>query len=352
MNKNMVKQRSIDIMVGLPHLSAGKLIERARALQQPVLVSANALSRWSLQRGWREWAGWSTSRLGNATGLHSLCLDSAGFSAMRRYGGYPWSIDDYVGLAACHPFRWWASIDYCVEREIAGNRDEVLDRISRTIRANIDCRIRAEDRGIAASFMPVIQGRLPCDYERCADALHKAIERAGLVGVGSMCRRAIHGPEGLIAVVDHLDRVLPPRVRLHLFGVKGEALHYLTPFSPRVASIDSQAYGVAARATARREGRSKSDLAVADAMEHWVRVQLKRLRQRPRRLAQQSPAVEPTRPPGPWERAIAEARQQMRELIESGDLDHDETTSAWIEQWAADIYQDRMGSGFRRPGAA
>ncbi|EQB05100.1 DUF7221 family queuine tRNA-ribosyltransferase-like protein [Sphingobium baderi] len=340
MNTSEVKQRSIEIIVGLPHLSAGKLLERARALQQPVLVSANAFSRWSLRQGWRDWSGWSTRVLGNATGLHSLCLDSAGFSAMTCLGGYPWTIDKYVSLAACHPFRWWASLDYCVEQEITGDRDEVVDRISRTIRANIDCRQRAEDRGIAATFMPVIQGRLPSDYERCADAMPAIIERAGLIGVGSMCRRAIHGPEGMIAVVDHLDRVLPPRLRLHLFGVKGQALPYLIPFSHRVASIDSQAYGVAARAAARRQGRSKSDLMVADCMEHWVRVQRDRLRQRPRRLTQPSPAVEPSGPRDPWACAMAEARRQMRELIESGDLDHDETTIGWIEQWAADLYQD------------
>ena len=343
MNKGAVKPRSLTVMVGLPHLADGKLLARARRLQQPVLISANALSRWSRKRGWREWTGWSTRQLGNAAGLHSLCLDSAGFSAMVSYGGYPWSLDDYIRLAAAHPFRWWASLDYCVEHEVAGDRDEVLDRISRTIRANVECRIRADDFGILPSFMPVIQGRLPSDYERCAEALSLTIERAGLVGVGSMCRRPIHGPEGLMAVVDHLDRTLPPRTRLHLFGVKGEAIPYLTTFSHRVASIDSQAYGVAARTAARRERRSKCDGLVADHMEHWVRMQHRRLRQASRQLPVQPLAPSPIRPEDPWELAIAEARAEIRALIESGDLDHDEVTALWVEQWAADIYRDCLG---------
>src|SRR3546814_5778935 len=76
----------------------------------------------------------------NAHGLRSLSLDSAGFSAMVTYGRYPWTVDDYVGLAAAYPFRWWASLDYCVEQEVASDRNEVLDRMSRTIRANIECR--------------------------------------------------------------------------------------------------------------------------------------------------------------------------------------------------------------------
>ena len=342
MNKKPVKQKSIALMVGLPHLSRGKLLERAIALQQPVLVSANALSRWSTRRGWREWAGWSLGSLANAAGLSSLCLDSAGFTAMARYGGYPWTVDDYVALASAYPFRWWAALDYCVEHEVAGDRDEVFDRISRTIRANIECRLRAEGAGILATFLPVIQGRLPVDYERCAEALSLTIERAGLVGVGSMCRRPIHGPEGLIAVVDHLDRVLPPRVGLHLFGVKGDALPYLMPFQRRVASIDSQAYGVAARSAARRAGQPKTDELVATHMERWVCAQHARLRKEPRRLPVTLPCPEPTRPDDPWQAAIAEARTEIRSLIEMGDLDHDETTIGWVEQWAADIYRDRM----------
>ena len=342
MNSGALKARSIDVMIGLPHLSDGKLLDRARRLQQPVLVSANAFSRWSRRRGWREWVGWSLRQLENAQGLHSLSLDSAGFSAMVSYGGYPWTVDDYIRLAAAYPFRWWASLDYCVEHQVAGDREEVLDRMSRTVRSNIECRLRADDEGILSTFMPVIQGRLPADYERCSDALSGTIDRAGLVGVGSMCRRAIHGPEGLIAVVDHLDRILPRPIRLHLFGVKGEALPYLTAFRHRVASIDSQAYGVAARNAARRDGRPKSDAVVADHMESWVRAQHERLRQPQRRLPVQLPEPEPARPDDPWEVAIAEARQQIRELIESGDLDHDETTAPWIEQWAADIYRERM----------
>lgn len=344
MNEPVPKKRSITIMVGLPHLADGMLLDRARRLHQPVLISANALSRWSTKRGWREWAGWSTSGLANAAGLHSLCLDSAGFSAMARYGGYPWTIDDYVRLAASYPFHWWASLDYCVEHQVAGDREEVLDRISRTIRANIDCRRRAEQEGLIGNFMPVIQGRFPSDYERCADGLWGTIERAGLVGVGSMCRRHIHGPEGLIAVIDHLDRTLSPRTRLHLFGVKGEALPYLKPFTHRVASIDSQAYGVAARAEALQTRRPKSDTMVADHMEHWVRTQRGRLQQPSRKLPVQPPPSEPVLTDDPWEDAIAQARQQMRELIESGDLEHDELTAPWTEQWAADIYADRMTS--------
>ena len=340
MNKKQIKASSVDVMVGLPHLGKGALLRRLEELGQPALISANALSRWSMARGWREWRGWKWSMLGNARGLTSLSLDSAGFTAMATYGGYPWTIADYVQLAAAFPFRWWAALDYCVEPEIATDREEVLDRISRTIRANIECRLHGEDAGIAANFLPVIQGRLPQDYERCAEALSLTIERAAIIGVGSMCRRSIHGADGLISVVDHLDRVLPRGVQLHLFGVKGEAIPFLMPFAHRVASLDSQAYGVGARVAARRQGKSKTDQFVAEHMTTWLVRQQERFLRPARYLPVQAPAALPPVPVDPWARAIMRARSETRDLIASGDLDHDQPVTPWIEQWAADLLEE------------
>lgn len=335
---------SIEIIIGLPHLNEGPILARARALNQPALISANGLSRWSQSRGCREWAGWRLNQLQNARGLRGLCLDSAGFVAASTYGGFPWTIADYVALAASFPFRWWASADYCVEQEIARDRDEVADRLSRTIRANRDCHRHAEDLGIADTLMPVIQGRRPDDYERCVDALWDILKPGILIGVGSMCRREIHGPEGLVAVIDHLDRILPVSARLHAFGVKGTALPFLLPYAHRVASIDSQAYGVGARRAALRQRRSKTDTFVADQMEQWIGGQRARLTARPIQLPQCG-SLEPDAPPtGPWEAAISQARKEIRDLIEAGELDHDELTASWIEQWAADIFRYRLAA--------
>src|SRR3546814_11420595 len=140
---------------------------------------------------------------------------------MVTYGSYPWTVDDHVRLAAAVPCRWWASLDYCVEQEVAGDRDEVLDRMSRTIRANIECRLRAEDAGIDATFMPVIQGRHPGDYERCAEALAPPTERTGPVGVGRMFRPPVPGADGPIRVVDRPDQLSLRRTPPASFGTQG-----------------------------------------------------------------------------------------------------------------------------------
>ncbi|MBA4751450.1 MAG: hypothetical protein H2055_04370 [Sphingopyxis sp.] len=331
---------SIEIIVGLPHLSEGPLLKRARAMGVPVLISANSLSRWKPRDGWREWAGWRLGTLANARGLRSLDLDSGGFSAMVRYNCIPWSVDDYMALAASFPFRRFASLDYCTEAAIAADREEVLDRIARTVRLNIECHTRAVDHGIISAFMPVIQGRLPEDYLRTLDGIAHLLRPGMVIGVGSTCRRPIHGREGLIAVYDCLDRNLPSWVRLHGFGNKGRALSYLAAFGDRIASIDSSAYGVSARQEALHNGRPKTDLLVADHMTRWIERQSARLSEA-RRFVQSEfdlPNLPPRANVDPWEVAIATAREEIRALIGEGEIDHDAMTAGWIEQWAADIY--------------
>src|SRR3546814_16454741 len=81
-------------MVVLPHLVVGIIFKRAVDMRVPGLVSANALSRWSRRKGWPEWQGWNLGQLANARRLASLSLDSAGYVAMARYGGFPWSTTD------------------------------------------------------------------------------------------------------------------------------------------------------------------------------------------------------------------------------------------------------------------
>ncbi|MBB4859178.1 hypothetical protein HNO88_002507 [Novosphingobium chloroacetimidivorans] len=324
---------SIEIIVGLPHLSDGPILRRARTMQVPALISANCLSRWRRHEGWRQWSGWRLASLANARGLRSLDLDSGGYVAMVTYGGIPWTVDDYMALASSFPFRRFASLDYCTEAGVARDREEVLDRLSRTIRANRDCRERTNDLGIEDRLMPVLQGRAPSDYERCADALAWSLASGKVVGVGSMCRRHIHGPDGLVAVFEHLDRILPDGVMLHGFGVKGTALSYLKGLEHRIASIDSQAYGVSARQDALERGVSKSDALVADHLERWTAAQRYRAAA-PARATQSELALPPPEPShnDRWEAAIATAREQIRSLIEEGQLDHDEVTASWVQE--------------------
>ncbi|MET3436028.1 hypothetical protein [Sphingomonas sp. 1185] len=327
---------TIEIVVGLPHLSKGPLLDQARAMQVPVLVSANAFSRWKRRHGCREWCGWRTRTLANTHGLASVDLDSAGFVLAVKERGIPWTVDDYIRLAGSFKFRRFASLDLCCEAEIAHNRAEVLDRVARTIQLNRACHAQAVDAGLASTFMPVLQGRVPDDYLRSWEGIAHLVRPGQVIGVGSLCRRHVTGVDGLIAVIDRLDRLLPADVRLHGFGVKGTALSLLAGFGGRVASIDSQAYGIAARREAYDTCRSKTGSMVARHMRQWTTRQHARAT---RRLPVQGlldlPASEP-QSNDPWQRALCDARSDIRALIVDGEIAYDQITDGWIEQWAAE----------------
>ena len=197
------------------------------------------------------------------------CLDSAGFVAMHRYGGYPWSPSEYLDLVAAYPWRWYAAMDLCCEPELGA---EVNERIARTVSNLVDLRALAASRGLPMP-MPVLQGWAPEDYARCVRLMGEAIgDWLDLVGVGSMCRRHMEGEHGLRAVVRALDAALPAHARLHLFGVKSTALGELS-HHPRVASSDSMAWDFAARMDARARGVSSTMRLRARSMGRWLRTQ-------------------------------------------------------------------------------
>jgi hypothetical protein len=227
----------------------------ARDLGAPVLVSANAF--------WRGNRFWVPNRA-----IFSGCdvaVDSAGFVAMLLYWHYRWALDVYVDFIKAFGPTWWAAPDYCCEPEIARDRAEVLSRVNRTAFKLDWARQVAADRGVPPP-MPVVQGWFPDDYERCLGLMP---DLPSLIGVGSVCRRQLHGPAGIMAVVRRLDEVLPAQVLLHLFGVKGDAIRWLAGH-PRVLSVDSAGWDAAARRERERNGESSCTVAYRSGyMRRW-----------------------------------------------------------------------------------
>lgn len=93
----MKHHHQVKMLLGLPTLSRGALLEKAGELSAPILISANCLSKWKEIDGDRRWQGFNTRSLENARG-REVHLDSAGFVAMHRYGGFPWTVEDYGDL--------------------------------------------------------------------------------------------------------------------------------------------------------------------------------------------------------------------------------------------------------------
>lgn len=260
-------------------------------MHAPVMASANSL--WDARSGkfspsWRKLGGLD---------VH---LDSGGFTSMKCHGGYRFTIEEYMDLAAEMEPTWYAAMDYCCEPEIIGasepGDDEkhaarlrhdaakgvssdyspaARDRIVKTLDNLDDMITEARVRRMPAP-MPVINGWKPEDYLWCAGLFDRYLfaysgrgEWPALVGLGSFCRRNVHGPEGIIEIMEKLAAVLPEHVRFHLFGVKGAAAIALRGH-PRVASIDSMAWSARARVVAREAGKPCDNELRADFMAHWL----------------------------------------------------------------------------------
>lgn len=250
----------------------------ARRHNAPILVSANAFWKNGAFRGYSALMDMEVP----------IALDCGGFVAMRRYGGYRWTVADYLELAVMLRPTWWASMDWCCEKEVATNREEVRSRVRKTVAvlAETLASVLTWNREIpgmpATSPMPVIQGWSPSDYLYCVELMQRfvfddpccpeVLGRSGwpsLVGIGSVCRRPLHGPDGLMRVIETLEAALPSHVKFHLFGVKSQAIHLLRD-RPRIASADSMAWNQAARWQAFKAKRSKTREMICSAMERWI----------------------------------------------------------------------------------
>lgn len=207
------------------------------------------------------------------------------------------------------------------------DEDAVLDRIFGTVRLNTLCLRGGERRAIADRFMPVPQGSHPDHYLRCIERMPWVLDHE-LVGIGSMCRRHLQGPHGILHVLNALDRAFEgSAARFHLFGLKSQAIA-IAAQHPRVASADSQAYGTAARQDARKAPISKSDAMLARVMARWHQRQLQAIIARPPiPPARDWPNHTTPIPSTPIEARVAETMEQLRELHETGEVDWSDLSS-------------------------
>ena len=304
------------VRVGLPYASRGTLLEAAQDIGGHTLLSAGAMHRQRRGKGDTD-RPWAFTRIGDAAWMSSSALDSAGFVAMMQ-GGYRWSVEEYVGWVCtlngddnagrAFPFGWWSAMDFCCEPEIASDRAEVEKRIRATVdsyRQTLEALNGWRDEGVTdvPDPMPILQGRTADDYVGCAHELARVISESSpctcpdgdewcaaewhrthkglpaLVGLGSVCRRNLHGPEGLLTILEALDKALPAHVRLHLFGVKGDSLpHIAARFAHRIESIDSMAWDLRARKEARAARISNTVEHRAEWMKRWHDAQTRKLR--------------------------------------------------------------------------
>lgn len=265
----------VTVRVGIP-IPGGSLVAAARDQGYPVLFSANAFV-FPYPKGHERAGEFRRFKVPDPEQFRGLdaALDSAGFVAAVKYGDYRWSLEDYVDLAQSHDWTFWSSMDYCVEPQVSRDRPLRILRIAATAQMLMLLNNEADRRSMKRP-MPVLQGWDADEYLLCAEWL--PLEKwPDLVGIGSVCRRHLNGPDGILSIVDKLDQALPPHVKFHMFGVKSSALAPLVNH-PRIASMDSMAWDFGARME-RRTGR---DMAFRiEKMRQWAEGQMAIVQEQP-----------------------------------------------------------------------
>ena len=293
-------------------LPGGKLLRYGIDSGLPLMFSENALARYQGGR----FRGFNLAAAAAIPPACDAALDSAGFTAAAHYGDYTFDVDDYLELVAARPWAFWSSMDYCCEQQIAPDMAMRRLRVDATIRRYWECSETAARRSLPPP-LPVLQGREPDEYARCAEQMGIGNHTA-LVGIGSVCRRHLHGPDGILSIFAALDTVLPIGCKVHAFGLKGAGTLGLLvrAFPGRLASSDSMAWDMGVR----REmptGRTQERRALA--MIDWHQREVRQLGA-PARFA--PVCTPPSRDLSVSEVALRAVGSAHGDLLLSGDLEY------------------------------
>lgn len=155
----------------------------------------------------------------------SICIDSGGFTAAKRWGAYPWEPAQYAefirAVSRDVPLDFCAILDYACERGV--NREHYqtnVERIEATIENERACREAAPD----LPWLPVLQG------DTLEERSYDLSRRRGLgmlptdyAGIGSVCGRGAKAARAVIRFY-----------AAHLFGVRYHA------FGMHVGAMDDK----------------------------------------------------------------------------------------------------------------
>jgi hypothetical protein len=154
--------------------------------------------------------------------IESICIDSGGFTAAKRWGRYPWTPAQYADWIAEESrdvqLDFCATMDYACEKTV--NRSILTtnkERIEESIQNELACRQVAPD----LPWLPVLQGDNLAEREFDLSLRRRlGLIPATFAGLGSICGRGVVGARQVIKFYRHQL----PGVKYHAFGLHVQAL--------------------------------------------------------------------------------------------------------------------------------
>lgn len=154
--------------------------------------------------------------------ISSICIDSGGFTAAKRWGRYPWTIAQYaewIGqMSRDVILDFCAVMDYACEPTV--NRSILATNQSR-IEATIENEIACKEVAPGLPWLPVLQGDNLAERTYDLDRRREmGLRPTDYAGIGSVCGRGAHGARQVVKF--YADRL--PGVKYHGFGMHIQAL--------------------------------------------------------------------------------------------------------------------------------
>ena len=193
----------------------------------------------------------SVSRLARrrkAVPVRRCIIDSGGFQAIAKHGGYPDPPSTYAAelrrLKAMLGRRLLAAVaqDFMCEPAALAKTGLSVTAHQRLTIERYDALVACDTGG--TRIMPVLQGYTPDSYVDHIRQYGDRLAHRMWVGVGSVCKRNAD-PAAIVDVLLAISRVRPD-LRLHAFGVKLTALEWQL-VRDLIFSADSLAWSFAAR---------------------------------------------------------------------------------------------------------
>jgi hypothetical protein len=162
-------------------------------------------------------------------------MDSSAFTQVLRYGDYRWEPEEYArAIATWQPPVAW-TMDYPCEPSV--------QEAGRYTPAEAQARTNDNTRrlwALGARVQSVVQGWTLGDYLHNLDLLKADGLLTDRLGIGSICRRG--SSREITRVVTAIYQSVPPRVKLHGFGIKSGVLNTEARFF--LHSADSMSWAI------------------------------------------------------------------------------------------------------------